>query len=43
MKEINVISGGVDVYYQSTLVYNLSKRFLLRKSFRKEKIERIFN
>ena len=43
MKEYNMISGGVDMYYQSTLVYKLSKRFLLRKSFRKEKIKKLFN
>lgn len=41
MKE-HIISGGVDMYYQSTLVYNLGKR-LLRKSDRKEKIKKIFN
>jgi hypothetical protein len=41
MKEYNMISGGVDMYYQSTLVYELGKR-LLRKSNRKEKIKRIW-
>ena len=32
----NLISGGVNMYYRSTLVYKLSKRIHLRKSFRKE-------
>ena len=41
MKEYNNYSGGVDMNYQSTLVYELGKR-LLRKSKRKEKIERIW-
>jgi hypothetical protein len=39
--KLNNISGGVDMYYQSTLVYELGKR-LLRKSNRKEKIKRIW-
>jgi hypothetical protein len=39
--KLNNISGGVDMYYQSTLVYELGKR-LLRKSNRIEKIKRIW-
>ncbi len=42
MKEYSNYSGGVDMYYQSTLVYELGKR-LLRKSNRKEKIKKLFN
>jgi hypothetical protein len=40
--KLNNISGGVDMYYQSTLVYELGKR-LLRKSNRIGKIKKLFN
>lgn len=36
------ISGGVDMYYQSTLVYQLGKK-LLRNSERRKKIKKLFN
>jgi hypothetical protein len=40
--KLNNISGGVDMYYQSTLVYELGKR-LLRNSNRIKKIKKLFN
>jgi len=42
MKDYQLISGEVDMYYQSTLVMELGKR-LLRGSLRKQKIKNIFN
>jgi len=40
MKDYQLISGGVDMYYQSTLVTKFGKR-LLRVSSRKQKIKNI--
>jgi hypothetical protein len=42
MKEYNMISGGVDMSYQTTLILQLAKR-LTRKEKRKNKIKRIWN
>ena len=42
MKEYNMISGGVDMNYQSTLILQLARR-LTRKEKRKNKIKRIWN
>jgi hypothetical protein len=42
MKEYNMISGGVDMSYQTTLILQLAKR-LTRKAKRKNKIKRIWN
>jgi hypothetical protein len=42
MKKYNMISGGVDMSYQTTLILQLAKR-LTRKAKRKNKIKRIWN
>jgi hypothetical protein len=42
MKDYNLISGGVDMHYQSTLVMELGKK-LVKISSRKLKIKRLFN
>ena len=42
MKEYNMISGGVDMNYQGTLILQLARR-LTRKAKRKNKIKRIWN
>ncbi len=41
MKEYDMISGGVDMNYQSTLIIQLVRR-LERKQKRKQKIKKIF-
>ena len=41
MKEYNMISGGVDMSYQSTLVIQV--RQIEKKHRRKNKIKRIWN
>jgi hypothetical protein len=41
MKEYNMISGGVDMSYQSTLILQLTRR--LERKKRKNKIKRIWN
>jgi hypothetical protein len=42
MKEYNMISGGVDMSYQSTLILQLARR-LTRKAKRKNKIKKLWN
>lgn len=42
MKKYNIISGGVDISYQSTLLIKLT-RSLERKLKRKVKIKKIWN
>lgn len=42
MKEYNMISGGVDMSYQTTLILQLARR-LERKQKRKMKIKKIWN
>jgi len=42
MKEYNMISGGVNMSYQTTLILQLARR-LTRKAKRKNKIKRIWN
>ena len=42
MKEYNMISGGVDMSYQTTLILQLARK-LERKTKRKTKIKRIWN
>jgi hypothetical protein len=42
MKEYNMISGGVDMSYQTTLILQLAKR-LTRKAKRKNKIKKLWN
>ena len=42
MREYNMISGGIDMNYQSTLILKLSI-ILLRNSKRKKKIKNIIN
>ena len=41
MKEYNMISGGVDMKYQSTLIFKLARE-LERKQNRKQKIKKIW-
>ena len=41
MKEYNMISGGVDMNYQSTLIFKLARE-LERKQKRKQKIKKIW-
>jgi hypothetical protein len=41
MKEYTMISGGVDMSYQSTLILQLTRR--LERKKRKNKIKRIWN
>lgn len=41
MKEYNMISGGVDMSYQTTLILQLARK-LKRKLKRKHKIKKIF-
>ncbi len=42
MKDYRLISGGVDMFYQSSLVMKLGKK-LQRNKIRREKIKKITN
>lgn len=41
MKDYQLLSGGIDMYYQSLLITKLGKK-LLRKASRMKKIKNIF-